>query len=125
MEQTRFLECKANWNSCLGAFGGELVVTGHAQTRLQQRGISRVAVRLISQHADRLVPLRGGREAAFVSRSKASKLRAAGVLSAVDLDTLSDRALVLGGDGVLVTAIALHGPKARYYTRDRRKGRRA
>ena len=91
---------------------------------MQQRGISRVAVGLISQYADRLAPLRGGCEAAFVSRSKASKLRAAGILSAVDLDSLADRALVLGGDGALVTAIALHGPKARYYTRDRRKGRK-
>lgn len=99
--------------------------TRHFVTRMRGRGIQECLVECLRAHSDRTVHVGDGCTAELVSKPRLVELEADGTVPAPLAERLDGLVLVRAADGSLVTVLRLHGHKARYYTRDHRKRRRA
>ena len=87
------------------------ILSRHAVTRCQQRGIYGAMLSTLLKHWDHSVPVGGGRTAVSVSRKEAARLRRLGHAPAA-LDHIATLAVVLSGDGQVITV--LHATNRRY-----------
>ena len=87
------------------------ILSRHAVTRCQQRGVHGALLSMLFNHWDHSVPVGGGRTAVSLSRKEAARLRCLGHTSAT-LDRVVSLALVLSEDGQVVTV--LHATDRRY-----------
>ena len=87
------------------------VVSNHATTRCQQRGVLLQVLSSLLDHGDRSVPVGGGCTAISLSRNEAARLRRTGYYPAM-LERLVGLTAVVSGDGQVVTV--LHATDPRY-----------
>lgn len=94
--------------------------TQHFQVRMRQRGISGSAVDAIRAFSDRVIPLRKHCTAEMVSKRRLQELAEEGILPPSMSERLHGLVLVVSPGCDDVTILKLSGPKAKFYTRDRR-----
>ncbi|MFZ1415278.1 MAG: hypothetical protein WAS73_11975 [Defluviicoccus sp.] len=102
---------------------GAFIISPHAASRAQQRGLKRQAVELVIGLHDRVVAVGNGREAWSVSRQRCKALRAAGLPAAV-IERLDRTILVVEPlTATVITVINGHDEADRRYRRGE-QGRR-
>lgn len=87
------------------------VMSNHATTRCQQRGVPLRVLSSLLDHGDRSIPVGGGHTAISLSRNEAARLRRVGYHPAM-LERLVGLTAVVSNDGQVVTV--LHATDARY-----------
>lgn len=103
---------------------GALVISPHAASRAQQRGLRRRAVELVAGLRDRVVAVGNGREAWSVSRARCKALRAAGLPAAV-IERLERTILVVEPlTATVITVINGHQDSDRRYRRGEQSRRK-
>lgn len=104
----------------------DLVLSAHGRVRARQRGTTARMLLSLAGLADRDVPAGGGCSSVTLSRAGAEEALADGHPPAL-VERLRRRAMVVAGDGALVTILIPHGRRRRGYRRaagcTRRQGR--
>jgi hypothetical protein len=93
-----------------------LILTAHARRRARQRGLPDASLAALLELADREVPVGGGCVALSVSRMMIDAARAEGATPAA-LARLPGRVLLVGPNGVVMTALIQHRRSGRRYSR--------
>lgn len=84
------------------AFSFPMVVTHHARTRMQQRGISAAALHALLDFG-RVTRAGRGRELVFLDRKARERLARANGLAAGEAVRVSNSYAIVGSDGTVVT----------------------
>jgi hypothetical protein len=88
--------------------------TSHARDRCRSRGIAPRLINAILTHADIESPVGSGCECLMLSRRRLCELRD-GTLSASDRERLANVAVIVAGDGAIITAMHLDRLRSRRY----------
>lgn len=91
-----------------------LQISRHAERRMQQRGLRRADIAILSSYADIEVTIASGLHAVRISRKAYEEARSLGV-SPSSLDRLRQAVAVESNDGTLVTCLHLHGRRSAAY----------
>ncbi len=95
-------------------------LTKHAAGRANQRGVTHAAIGRLWLLADREVPVAASLSARSLSKSAIAEAIADG-FSPSEVDRVRRLALVVSGDGAVVTVASIHGRKGRHYQRRMRR----
>ena len=110
------METQSGFQRRVPGAGLEPVVsfTSHARDRCRSRGIAPRLVDAILAHADIENPVGSGCECLMLSRRRLCELRD-GTLSASDRERLANVAVIVAGDGAIITAMHLDRLRSRRY----------